>query len=144
MTGVAETGDRGSASLELAILAPALLLLLCVVIMAGRVESGGGAVEQAAASAARAASLARDATSARAAAGRVVSAAVVREGLACSSTTWDIDTSGFSRPVGESGSVTVVVRCELSLADLAAPGIPGSRQLEARATSPVDPYRMRS
>ncbi len=144
MTETGVLAEQGSASLELAILAPALLLLLSVVIMAGRVEAGGGAVEQAAASAARAASLARDADSARAAAGRAVSASLVGPGAGCRSSTWDIDTIGFARPLGEPASVTVVVRCEVSLADIAAPGIPGTRRIEARATSPVDPFRMRS
>ncbi len=62
MTGVRERGtDRGSATIELAVLAPALLALLGLVIVAGRISVAGSAVEQAAASAARAASIARDA-----------------------------------------------------------------------------------
>src|SRR3546814_8172222 len=52
-------GERGSASLELVILAPALLLILSVIIFAGRVAIAGQSVQQAAEEAARTASLAR-------------------------------------------------------------------------------------
>ena len=67
--------ERGSATLELAILAPVLLLLLGLVVLAGRVQVAAGAVEHAAMSAAREASLARTVDGARATA----SSAAARE-----------------------------------------------------------------
>jgi hypothetical protein len=36
------------------------------------------------------------------------------------------------------------VTCTVSLSDLLVPGIPGSRRLTARFTSPLDPYRSRA
>ena len=65
MTRRAWHDERGSVSLELAILAPALLLLLGVLVLAGRVETSSAAVEQAARAAARDASLARTPDAAR-------------------------------------------------------------------------------
>ena len=44
--------DRGSATLELAVLAPALLLLLCLAVLGGRTYTAHNAVQQAAADAA--------------------------------------------------------------------------------------------
>ena len=58
--------ERGSITVELAILAPALLLLLGLLVFAGRVETSSASVEQAARAAARDASLARTADAARA------------------------------------------------------------------------------
>ena len=63
-SGRVRGSDRGSATIEMAVLAPALLALLGLVILAGRISAAGSAVEQAAASAARAASIARDARAA--------------------------------------------------------------------------------
>ena len=45
--------DRGSITVELAILAPALLLLLGLLVFAGRVQTSSASVEQAARAAAR-------------------------------------------------------------------------------------------
>ena len=53
-------------SVELALLAPALLLLLSFAVFAGRTQIAEGAVQEAARSAAREASLARDAATAAA------------------------------------------------------------------------------
>lgn len=60
--------ERGSATLELVLLAPALLVVVGVVIAAGRVEVASAAVEHAAAEAARSASLTRTVPAAAAAA----------------------------------------------------------------------------
>ena len=39
------------------------------------------------------------------------------------------------------GYVTVTVACQVSLADLSAPGLPGDTTVRASATVPIDPYR---
>ena len=134
-------GDRGSVSLELAILAPALLLLLGVLVLAGRVETSSSAVEQAARAAARDASLMRTADAARATA----TASAQRELAAshCASTQITVDTTGFAAPLGTDASISVQVVCTVSLADLAIPGLPGSRAIAGHATSPLDRYRSR-
>jgi Flp pilus assembly protein TadG len=136
--------EQGSATLELAIVAPALLLLLSLVVAAGRVVSAGSAVEQAASAAARAASLARDERSALAQAEHVAGASMRDQGITCSPAVTQVQVSGFAVQVGRPASVSVEVRCAVLLADLAVPGLPGSRVLSARATSPLDQFRTRS
>lgn len=135
--------ERGSATLELAILAPALLALLGLVIGAGRVVAAGGAVEQAAAAAARAASLSRDAGQAQLRAEDEARASLRGQDLTCTQLSSTVDLRGFAQAVGRPGTVSVEVACTVGLADLAVPGLPGSRTLVARATSPLDTYRGR-
>jgi Flp pilus assembly protein TadG len=135
--------EVGSATLELAILAPALLLILGLVIVAARVVATGSAVEQAAAAAAREASLSRDAREARGRAEQVASAALVDQGIVCQPMRSRIDTTGFAVAIGRPASVSVEVACTVPLGDLAVPGIPGSRLITADASSPLDSYRER-
>lgn len=144
MSGMkARPGDRGSATIELAILAPALLMLLGLVIVAGRIAAAGSAVEQAAAAAARAATLARDARGAQAEADRIARASLDQQGITCDPLVSTIDTGGFGVAVGQPASVSVHVRCDLPLADLAVPGMTGTRRVAAEAASPLDSYRGR-
>ncbi|CAL8978643.1 hypothetical protein CELL_02921 [Cellulomonas sp. T2.31MG-18] len=133
--------ERGSVSLELAILAPALLLLLGVLVLAGRVETSSAAVEQAARAAARDASLVRTPDAARATA----TPAAQRELAAshCAATQISVDTTGFAAPVGTDAAISVEVVCTVSMADLAIPGLPGTRTITGHATSPLDRYRSR-
>ena len=90
------SSDRGSASLELAILAPAVLALLGLVIAAGRSEVAGGAVEQAAAAAARDASLARTAPAARVAATQSAHDNLRSQGITCGVLDVVVATEGFA------------------------------------------------
>ncbi len=133
--------DRGSVTLELAILAPVLLLLLGALVFAGRVQTSSAAVEQAARAAARDASLARTADAARATA--LASAQHELAGSDCASTDVTVDAAGFAAPVGTSAAITVRVTCTVSLADLAIPGLPGAHTMTGAATSPIDRYRSR-
>lgn len=133
--------DRGSVTLELAILAPALLLLLGLLVLAGRVETSLAAVEQAARSAARDASLARTADAAQASARVAAQRELAESG--CVATDVTVDTSGFAAPLGTDASVAVHVSCTITLADLAVPGLPGTRTLTADGVSPLDRYRSR-
>ncbi len=135
--------DTGSATLELAILSPVLLLLLGLLIAGGRIEIAKGAVEQAAASSAREASLARTGTLASAAATRQAKDSLQQQGVTCTTLRISVDTSGFRAAAGVLASVTVDLMCTVPLSDLAVPGMPGSRQLQARMTSPLDTYRAR-
>ena len=143
-TCLAASADRGSATLELAIVAPALLLLLSLVIAAGRVVAAGSAVEQAAAAGARAASLARDARSAESRAESVVRESLKGQGVTCATVSSRVQTTGFAVAVGRPASVSVEVRCAVPLADLAVPGMPGTRLMVAGATSPLDRFRGRT
>ena len=135
--------ERGSVSVELALLAPALLLLLSFAVVAGRVQIAEGAVAEAARAAAREASLARDDVTAAALAGAQADRTLAAQDLRCQSTSVDIDTTGFQAPPGQPSDVTVSITCVVGMADLLAPGLPGSVTVEASFTSPVDAYRER-
>ncbi len=141
---VQRTGTRGSATIEMAVLAPALLALLGLVIVGGRISTAGSAVEQAAAVAAREASLARDARSARSAASEAVRASLDGQGITCRTLTSGVDVDGFSVPVGQPASVRVQVTCAVPLSDVAVPGMPGTRIVTASMTSTIDQFRGRS
>jgi len=136
--------ERGSATLELVIIAPAILLILAAAIYAGRVTIAGQSVEHAAADAARTASIARTGPTAQTSADAAGRGSLAQQGLRCSSTSVSVDTSGFSRPAGTPATVTATITCVVSTSDLAAPGIPGSHTVTATATSPIDTYRDRT
>jgi Flp pilus assembly protein TadG len=135
--------ERGSVSVELALLAPALLVLLSFTVVAGRTQIAEGAVQEAARAAAREASLARDPATATALAGAQAERTLDAQDLRCQSTSININTAGFSAPPGRPGDVTVSITCVVGMADLLAPGLPGSVTVEASFTSPVDAYRER-
>lgn len=135
--------ERGSATIELAIAAPALLALLGLVIVAGRIEVAASAVEQAAAASARAASIARDARSAEAQAAQAARGSLAAQGISCNPATTSVDSSGFAVAVGQPATVTARVTCRVPLADVAVPGMPGTRTMAAEVASPIDRYRTR-
>ncbi|MEV0623982.1 TadE/TadG family type IV pilus assembly protein [Nonomuraea sp. NPDC050404] len=137
------TRERGSITLETAIIAPALMILLLMVIGLGRIALAHGALDAAARDAARQASIARDPAAARAAAVTSARAALAREGLACAPSV-TVDTTGLSAPLGRPAAVIAHVSCEVELADLAIPGIPGTKHITSSFTSPIDPYRART
>lgn len=149
--------DRGSVSVEVAILAPAFIALLVLAGVAGRTAVAAEAVEAAAHDAARAASISRNAGTA----GQRARDAAVRQldwrGLNCTGTP-TVDLSGavdgqatsfaaaFRSSVGQQASVTVRLTCTVDLSDLrldALPGMPSSRRVSASFTSPLDRYRSR-
>lgn len=133
--------ERGSITVEVAILGPALLVLLALLVMAGRVQTNGAGIEQAARAAARDASIARTADAARAAAESAAARELADTG--CLASDVRTDTSGFATITSQVAAVTVTVTCTVPLSDLAAPGIPGHRTVTASATSPIDRYRER-
>lgn len=133
--------DRGSVTLELVVLAPALVLTLLLAIAAGRIAQAHQAVEAAARDAARQASIARDPTTARTAALTSAQASLAREGLHCRPDVI-VNTSGFAQPIGQPATVTAHVTCTVQLADIAAAGVPATT-VTATFASPLDPYRGR-
>jgi Flp pilus assembly protein TadG len=135
--------QAGSAAVEVALIAPGLLVLMALLIFGGRNALATGAVEQAAVDAARAASLARTSADADIAAGDAAERSLVDQDLACSTISVDIDTDGFSTEPGQAARVTTTITCTLRLSDLALPGIPGSKTIAASAVSVIDTYRER-
>ena len=133
--------DRGSESVELAILLPVGLLVVAMLVVGGRIALAGDRISGVAGIAARDASLARSAAAAQQIATETATTALTSQGLHCINVQIRVDTSGFSAPPGTSASVTVAVSCTVDLSDVGAAGLPGSRTLHDRATSPLDPAR---
>ena len=97
--------QRGSATLELVIVIPATLLILSAIIMAGRLALAHQAIQAVAYDAARAASVARDRGTASSDAARVAGFSLASNGLSCTHTSTDVDTSGFTAAVGQGAAV---------------------------------------
>lgn len=129
--------ERGSATVELVILTPVLILFLLLYLGFGRITRAEQLVDDAAAQAARAATLNYlDPGQARAAAEQAATQALTAGGLACASDQITVQT-GDDRP---GGSITVHLACHADLSQAVAAGLPGSVTLTASSTSPVDVY----
>lgn len=143
-TGASPRADVGNAPLELLILAPVILALIGLVIAAGRISVAQGSVDAAARDAARQASISLTPAAGRQAALSTANAALRADGLRCKPVVrLDLE-PGFSTPLGQPAQVSASVSCSVPLSDLLVPGMPGSRILTARFTSPLDPYRSRA
>ncbi|MGN9908217.1 TadE/TadG family type IV pilus assembly protein [Phytohabitans sp. LJ34] len=138
------TGDQGSVSVEIAILAPAFLMLIVLAAVAGRTAIAQNAVDLAAHEAARTASLARTAAAAETDGESAANSTLDAQGLDCGdSLQVAVDTSGFAADLGEPATVTATVSCTVSFADLVMPGVPGAKTVVATYVSPLDRYRSR-
>ena len=129
--------QRGSVAVEMAVLAPALVVLLLLVVFAGRVAQADGDVRRAASAAARAASLRQDPGEAEVAGRQTASANLVASGVGCARLDTDVDTTQFFA----GGTVAVTVRCTASMADVSLLGVPGRRTFSARSIEVIDRYR---
>ncbi|MDG4833005.1 TadE/TadG family type IV pilus assembly protein [Solwaraspora sp. WMMD1047] len=134
----------GSVTIELAILAPSLMLVASLAVFVGRVSFAWAAVDSAAYSAARVASLARDPDTARTRARDSAIETLAGQGLTCQTLDVTVDTSQFAYAIGEPAAVTVAIACQVSLADAALPGIPPTHWVSAQYSSPLDLYRSRT
>lgn len=129
--------ERGSATTELTLLTPLLILLLLFVVLCGRLADTKLRINDAAHQASRAATLARTPAQATAAAQATASAALASAGITCQSLSLSADTQGLK----PGSTVTVTVSCTVGLDDLTALGVPGSRTFESSFASPVDVWR---
>lgn len=137
-----ERGERGSTSIEAAIVIPTVMIFILLMVAAGRVALAQSQVVTAAEAGARAASIERSSGQARSSAAQVAAATLDSGGVSCSPNV-STSTGGFAVPVGQPASVTTTVTCTVALGDLAVPGLPGSRTFTSTATSPLDTYRGR-
>lgn len=127
--------DRGSAAVELVVLAPVLVTVLMFVVFAGRLTQANARVRHAADQAARAASmvsLGRSGGVAAATATTELSSGEIR----CSSMSVATSTSDLAGLT----AVTVTVECAVDRGDL-APLAPGSHVVRATSTEVLDRYR---
>ena len=135
--------ERGSATLEIVVLAPVLLLFVILVIFAGRWALAQQAVQAAASEAARAASIARSPGEANTSAAGAAGASLTNQAVRCGTQSVAVDVAAFGLPEGTPGTVAATVTCVVDMSDLAVPGVPGSRTLTSTMTSPLDTYRNR-
>jgi len=140
---VKKRDELGSASLEATVGLPAFFLFVGLIIFGGRTATTHQAVESAAADAARSASIARTSSEAQEDAKNAAQASLANQQIHCLSVDVNVDTSDFSKPVGEPGTVAVTVQCRLDLSDLSVPGVPGNRVIKATMSSPLDTWRER-
>ncbi|MCZ7377466.1 TadE/TadG family type IV pilus assembly protein [Micromonospora sp. WMMC250] len=152
------TAERGSVSIEVAVLAPAFIALMVLAGMAGRTALAAEAVEAAAHDAARAASISRGSSAAETAAREAAQKQLDWHGLACrgeldpefESSVGTVTAAGFDHAftsdVGQDATVTVEIVCLVSFDDILLgilPGMPGEKRVSATFTSPLDRYRSR-
>jgi Flp pilus assembly protein TadG len=147
---------RGSASVEVAVLAPAFIGLVVLATVVGRTAIAQEALDTAAHDAARAVSIARTAADAESAATRAVRERLDWEHVACAGEPrlefrgWvngaahDLDHT-FGTPVGTDASVSVRVSCVVTVRDVDLEVLDvGDRTVVSTFTSPLDRYRARS
>ncbi len=132
--------DRGSATVEIVIIAPALITLMLLVVGMGRLSHGNQQIQVAAAQAARAASLQRgDPDSVAAAANAAALETLAGDKVTCAHTQTPVttDPGSVDQP---GGSITVTLTCTTKLADLGLAGFPGSHTWTATVTAVVDTF----
>lgn len=144
---------RGIVSVEIALLAIALLGGVHMLFLAGRLSEANGRTQDIASEAARLASQAQDGADAQKRVADFLKGGTSQGGTsegsqasgnqasgtagACRKPQATVDISAFSR----GGSVSVKVRCSIPLSDLALVRIPGSLTLEAEAAEVIDVLR---
>lgn len=129
--------ERGSAAVELTLVAPLLILLLLLVVLCGRLAETKLRINDVAHQAARAATLARTSSQAVANAEATANSALASAGISCQALSVSTDVSGFK----PGSTVTVTVSCSVGLGDLTALGVPGTRTFNSSFSSPVDVWR---
>lgn len=134
--------ERGSAAIEAVMLAPVLMLFFAMTLLGGRIAMAHQAVGAAAADAARSASIARTASTAQAAGTAAGQSGITNQGLTCATTSVNVDTSQFHRPVGTPATVTATITCAIPTAELGLP-VAGTITVTATQSSPLDTYRER-
>ncbi|MFD8716901.1 TadE family protein [Streptomyces sp. NPDC059629] len=127
---------RGSATLELVLTIPILILMLWFLVYCGRLSDTRLTIEDAAHQAARAATLDRNGQAAAVDARSTAASALSQAGVTCQSLS--VATSGT---LHAGSTVTVSVSCTVGLHDLALLHVPGTTTLTAESVSPVDVYR---
>jgi Flp pilus assembly protein TadG len=129
--------NRGSLTVELVVLTPVLLLVTLAVVTFGRVAEARQQVIEAARAGAEAAAVQPDPAAARTASEEDAAVGTSGHARTCADRQVLTDASHFY----PGGFVTVTVVCQVPLADVAVPGMPGATTVQASSTAPIDPYR---
>jgi Flp pilus assembly protein TadG len=129
--------EDGSLAIEMAMLAPSLLLIFALIFVYGRAAQVNGTLESGTRDAARSVTLARSYEDALAAARAVLLEALKDAPQSCQNTL-HVHLVGTYAP-GE--PVTVDADCTYDISDLGLPGAPGTLNASSSFTSMLDPYR---
>jgi Flp pilus assembly protein TadG len=135
--GRRQRGEEGSATAELAILTPLLIVFLLLVVAFGRLAGARIEVDGAAAQAARAASIARSPATATTAAEETAASALSSQHVTCAHLQVAVDTADFV----PGGLVAVTVSCAVDLSTLTGLHLPVTETLSNRFVEPIDAYR---
>ncbi|HTD48993.1 MAG TPA: TadE/TadG family type IV pilus assembly protein [Acidimicrobiia bacterium] len=133
----AQIYERGSATTEVVLLTPAVILMLLFVVALGRIGSSRAEVDSAARDAARDAANARSIAQAVAFGDRAARGDLNASGVTCGSVSVVVDTHNFRA----GGTVTATVSCTVAFADLVGLDLPATKTITARYTEPIDTYR---
>jgi Flp pilus assembly protein TadG len=141
--------EAGNATIEMAVLAPVVVLVGIGIFVFGSVAGAQGAVQDAANAAARAASLSRSGDVADAQARSTADSTLANSDVSCSSTTVTSDLTAFTIPPGQveqvtASPVTVTVTCVVPLARFGIPAVPGQITITRTGASVIDAYRGRT
>ena len=136
--------DAGESSVGLLIVAPAIGVLILMAVVAGRIGAAQTSLEAAAGIAAREATLAGAPAQGHSNATSSVRMTLDQADFTCTSQSLQLDTGALLNAPGIPGEVTATLTCTVPLGDLAVPGVPGTWELTAEASSPVDTYRERN
>lgn len=134
---VRAVGERGSFSIEAAVIAPGILLFFALALFAGRTVGAEQDVRRAASAAARAAAAVNYAEGAEGRAAEIASANLEEGQSRCVDATVTVEVENFF----PGGIVAVTVTCEASLASLGLLGIGGTREFSARSVASIDRFR---
>ena len=133
----AAPADRGSASVEIVLATPVLVILMLLAVAGGRLASARGEVDTAARDSARAASLARSSAAAERDGRAAAEATLADRHVTCRDLTLAIDLTDFQ----PGGTVTSTVTCAVELSDLTGLGLPGTRTVSSHFVAAVDRFR---
>jgi Flp pilus assembly protein TadG len=137
--------DRGSMSVELAIVAPALILLLLLVAAAGRIVEAQGHIDGAARDAARAASLAQTPGQAEQLA-RQAAQGDLGASSWCAAGTVTAPVTGFpaaEQVAGPGSDVQVTVSCSVNMSPFRLLGFGASMHFSGTGIAPLDSFTCR-
>jgi Flp pilus assembly protein TadG len=129
--------EQGSATTEVVLLTPVLILMLLFVVALGRIGSSRAEVGAAARDAARDAANARSIAQAVANSDSAARGDLNGSGVTCRSVSVVLDTHNFRA----GGTVTATVSCTVAFADLVGLDLPAAKTITSRYTEPIDIYR---
>ncbi len=129
--------EVGSATAEIVILTPLLVLLALVFVVGGRLTNALQEVADAARTSVESAVIASTASSAQAQAVAAADYEISHDGFQCAPYSVTVDVADFA----PGGFVSVQLRCGVGLATLGIPGLPGSVTLSAHASAGIEFYR---